>query len=96
MTHLIRLNRIVLVAAAVVALFFGVVFITPRADTQSQTQLVPLVTDQTPLALSNVFGPVTQSAVNQAGDYAFIGQGASGVYYWAAGAGAITPVLDRR
>src|SRR5437762_13062053 len=59
----------------------------------SQTQLVPLLTNQTALPLSNVFGVPPQGTVNQSGDYAFIGNGGSGLYYRGAGAAAPTPVL---
>jgi hypothetical protein len=78
---------------SVVLIAIGLFSFTERAGAQSQNQLVPLVTDQTPLSLSNSFGATVQAVVNQTGDYAFIGNGASGLYYRAAGAGAPTPVL---
>lgn len=63
-------------------------------DAQSQSQLVPLVTDNTPLTLSNNFGAPLNSVVNQAGDYAFIGNGGSAVYYRSAAASSATMVLQ--
>jgi hypothetical protein len=68
--------------------------LTPKVDAQAQTQLVPLVTDQTPLALSNLFGATAQGAVNQAGDYAFVGSGQSALFYRRAGAGAAVRVIQ--
>jgi len=44
----------------------------PIATAHAQSQLVPLVTNRTPLPLSNYFGMVSYSDVNQAGDYAFV------------------------
>lgn len=59
--------------------------LTRKVEAQSQTQLVPLYTDQTPLALSNKFGSVNQSVVNQSGDYAFVGRGGSALFSRPAG-----------
>jgi hypothetical protein len=49
--------------------------------------LTPVVTDQTPLALSNNFGPPSGGLINQAGDYAFW-QVVSAMFYRRAGASA--------
>jgi hypothetical protein len=73
------------------SLFLG---ITPKVVAQAQTQLVPLVTDQTPLALSNLFGVAGGGVVNQAGDYAFFGNGASAMFYRGAGAGVPVRVMQ--
>jgi len=78
--------------------------LTTKVEAQGQTQLVPLVTDQTPLALSSFFGiPVPFSnpgggaqtgVVNQAGDYAFIGNGGSAIFFRSAGAAAPVRVMQ--
>jgi hypothetical protein len=67
---------------------------TPTVDAQAQTQLVPLVTDQTPLALSNSFGVPFGAIVNQAGDYAFLGNVSSAVFFRRAGAAAPVRVMQ--
>jgi hypothetical protein len=87
-----RLNLVLsaLTLASLCALFFGL----PESLAQSQSQLVPLVTDQTPLALSNQYGVPQISAVNQSGDYAFIGNLNTAVYYRRAGASSPTLVLQ--
>ena len=46
----------------------------------AQSRLVPILTDQTPLALSNMFGKVELSTVNQAGDFAFLGRGGTALF----------------
>jgi hypothetical protein len=68
--------------------------LTPKVDAQASSQLVPLVTDQTPMALSNSLGVPTAPVVNQAGDYAFIGNGGSAVFYRSAGSGAPVRVIQ--
>jgi hypothetical protein len=88
-----RLSRTLLVLIASLGILAGAISIASHAGAQSQNQLVPLVTDQTPLSLSNLFGVPVQGVVNQSGNYAFIGNGASGLYYRAAGAATATPVL---
>src|SRR5262245_49964587 len=76
--------------------FYGpFAYIAANIAAQSQTQLVPLVTDQTPLALPNVFGVPRQGAlVNQSGDYAFSGNGSLAVFYRRAGTGAPVRVMQ--
>jgi hypothetical protein len=68
--------------------------ITPKVEAQAQAQLVPLVTDQTPLGLSSSFGVPLSAVVNQAGDYAFVGNGASAVFYRRAGTAASVRVMQ--
>jgi hypothetical protein len=93
-----RAIRFALTTAAVtlVLLLLGVLLFgdIPSVDAQAQTQLVPLVTDQTPLALSNLFGVPQSAVINQAGDYAFIGNGASAVFYRRAGTAAPVRVMQ--
>jgi hypothetical protein len=84
---------------SILALVFVVVFLCgpfspPSVDAQAQRQLVPLVTDQTPLGLPSVFGVAGGGVVNQAGDYAFFGNGASGIFYRRAGAAAAVRVMQ--
>src|SRR5262245_41048257 len=62
-----------------VAILF-VVCLCGSARAATAQKLVPLVTDQTPMSLANTFGVPSGSVVNDAGDYAFIGQGASAVF----------------
>src|SRR6266850_7817600 len=69
-------------------------FVTEKARAQASAQLVPLVTDQTPLALPNTFGMAGGGVVNQAGDYAFFGNGASAMFYRPAGAAAPVRVMQ--
>src|SRR5579863_6446959 len=45
------------------------------------SQLVPLVTDQTPMGLSPNFGVPASRVVNQNGDYAFVGEGNTAVFF---------------
>jgi len=51
----------------------------------AQGVLVPLVTDHTPLPLSNKFGPPDGNAINQAGDLAIRGEGSKAVFLRRAG-----------
>lgn len=67
---------------------------TPKVKAQAQTQLVPLVTDQTPLALSNQFGVPFLSLLNQAGDYAFLGRTGGALFSRPAGASAPVRVFQ--
>lgn len=51
----------------------------------AQGRLVPLVTDRTPLPLSNHFGVASSSDVNEAGDYALIGNADTALFLRRAG-----------
>jgi hypothetical protein len=66
--------------------------LVPTAGAQ---QLVPLVTDQTPLTLSSTFGVPAGAVLNQAGDYAFLGNRASAIFLRRAGAPSPVRVLQR-
>lgn len=68
--------------------------LTTKVEAQGQTQLVPLVTDQTPLALSSSFGVPVSAIVNQDGDYAFLGTVGSAVFFRRAGAAAPVRVMQ--
>src|SRR5687767_6273944 len=86
----------VTVIGIVTLVLFGRPFssITQIVEAQASSQLVPLVTDQTPLALSSSFGVPNAGLVNQAGDYAFLGNGASAVFYRSAGSSAPVRVMQ--
>src|ERR1700686_2130348 len=64
------------------------------AHAQGGVPLVTVATDQSPLPLSNQFGTPAGTAINQAGDFAFIGNGNSALFFRAAGATSITRVLQ--
>src|SRR5882672_12950988 len=75
--------------AAVIALFF-----CSPAHAQGGVPLVTVATDQSPLNLSNQFGVPKGTAINQAGDFAFVGNGDSALFLRAAGAAAATRLLQ--
>src|ERR1051325_11494981 len=54
----------------------------------------PVVTDQSALSLSNNFEAPSNSAVNQSGDYAFVGKSQNSVFLRKAGAPAPTRLLQ--
>ena len=70
------------------------VFLSSPAYGQTAVPLVTVATDQSPLNLSNQFGVPTATAVNQAGDFAFIGSGGTALFLRAAGASAATRLLQ--
>ncbi len=55
---------------------------------------VPVVTDRTPIEVSNRFGIPAESIVNDSGDFAFIGNGQNSVYYREKGGTALKRVLQ--
>ncbi len=55
-------------------------FVVPISSGQT-SQLVPLVTDQTPMGLSPDFGLPATRVVNQNGDFAFVGEGNSAIFF---------------
>jgi len=68
---------------------------TPSAHAQGQPQLVPIVTDQTPLPLSNHFGVAGPAALDQSGDYMFRGEDSASLFSRPAGAAALAYVFQR-
>jgi len=54
------------------ALMISALILVCMATAHAQSQLVPLITDKTPLPLPNNFAIPSSSALNQSGDYAFI------------------------
>ena len=80
---------------ACVSIYVPLPSIAANVEAQTQTQLVPLVTDQTLLALPNVFGVPQQGAVvNQSGDYAFSGNGSLAMFYRRAAVGTTVRVMQ--
>ena len=96
--------RIAFRLALVLLAMLGGTLLLPTAYAQTpQVSLVTLVTDQTPLNLSNHFGVPNNSIVNQNGDYAFVGEGygdigghgeGSALFLRRAGASAATRLLQ--
>ena len=63
-------------------------------NTFSENILVPVVTDRTPLQVSNRFGIPAESIVNDSGDFAFTGNGQNSIYYREKGGTALKRVLQ--
>jgi hypothetical protein len=64
------------------------------AHAQGGVPLVTVATDQTPLNLTNQFGIPAGSAINQAGDFAFVGNGGNALFFRAAGSSTATRLLQ--
>src|SRR6266851_2523234 len=64
------------------------------AHAQGGVPLVAVATDQSPLNLSNQFGVPAGSAINQAGDFAFVGNGNSALFFRPAGSTTATRLLQ--
>jgi Bacterial Ig-like domain (group 3) len=76
-------------------LLVGLVLTFPRAAlAQGGVPLVTVATDQSSLNLSNQFGVPASTAINQAGDFAFVGNGSTALFFRAAGASAATRLLQ--
>ncbi len=76
-------------ATAVLALLW-----CAAACAQGGVPLITVATDQSSLDLSNQFGIPIGSAVNQAGDFAFVGSGGAALYFRTAGANSATRLLQ--
>src|SRR5450631_3892291 len=61
---------------------------------QGGVPLVTVATDQSSLSLSNQFGIPAGTAINQAGDFAFVGNGDTPLFLRAAGASVPTRLLQ--
>src|ERR1700674_5542854 len=64
------------------------------AHAQGGVPLVTVATDQTPLPLSDQFRIPAGSAINQAGDFAFVGNGGNALFFRPAGSSAATRLLQ--
>lgn len=82
-----------MICMCLVASGFALLLCSP-AYAQGGVPLVTVATDQTPLPLSNQFGIPAGSAVNQAGDLAFVGNGNSALFFRPAGASSPTRLLQ--
>src|ERR1700730_2784091 len=71
-----------------------VLWFTSSAHAQGGVPLVTVATDQSPLNLSNQFGVPAGSAINQAGDFAFVGNGNNALFLRAAGSSTATRLLQ--
>lgn len=67
---------------------------TGSAHAQGGVPLVTVATDQSSLSLSSQFGVPAATAINQAGDFAFVGNGDTALFLRAAGASAATRLLQ--
>jgi len=72
---------------------FALMF-SSTAHAQGGVPLVTVATDQSSLNLSNQFGAPAGTAINQAGDFAFVGNGDTALFLRAAGASAATRLLQ--
>jgi hypothetical protein len=64
------------------------------AHAQGGIPLVTVATDQSTLGLSNQFGVPASSAINQAGDFAFVGNGGTALFFRPAGASSAARLLQ--
>src|SRR4029077_12316605 len=71
-----------------------VLFFSGTGHARGSVPLVTVATDQSSLNLSNQFGVPAGTAINQAGDFAFVGNGNTALFLRAAGASAATRLLQ--
>lgn len=69
-------------------------FLCSPANAQGGVPLITVATDQTPLPLSDQFGIPAGSAINQAGDFAFVGNGGNALFFRPAGSSMATRLLQ--
>jgi hypothetical protein len=81
-------------AVSCILLMLLTLFISRAAHAQGGVPLVTVATDQSSLNLSNQFGVPPATAINQAGDFAFVGNGDTALFLRAAGASAATRLLQ--
>lgn len=72
----------------------GALGFAAAAKAQGSVPLVTVATDQSPLNLSDKFGVPTATAVNQDGDFAFVGSGETALFFRAAGASVASRLLQ--
>lgn len=77
-----------------ISLMAIVLLLPGGAHAQGGVPLMTVATDQSPLQLSNQFGVPAGTAINQAGDFAFVGSGDSALFIRAAGASSATRLLQ--
>jgi hypothetical protein len=90
-----RLDAFLLRFANSCAILIGLVFlISGTVHAQGGVPLVTVATDQSALNLSTQFGVPSGTGINQAGDFAFVGNGETALFFRAAGATAATRLLQ--
>jgi hypothetical protein len=94
-TWTFRLDGFLRILADSCILLMGLVLLTSSAaHAQGGVPLVTVATDQSSLNLSNQFGVPAGTAINQAGDFAFVGNGDTALFLRAAGAPGATRLLQ--
>ena len=94
-TRTFRLDAYLRMLANSCILLMGLVLLfSGAAHAQGGVPLVTVATDQSSLNLSNQFGVPAGTAINQAGDFAFVGNGDTALFLRAAGASAATRLLQ--
>src|SRR5690349_13151040 len=82
------------VANSCIILTAFILLLCQSAHAQGGVPLVTVATDQSSLNLSNQFGIPASTAINQSGDFAFVGNGGSALFFRAAGAAVATRLLQ--
>jgi hypothetical protein len=82
-----------MICMCLVASGFALLLSSP-AHAQGGVPLIMVATDQTPLPLSDQFGIPAGSAINQAGDFAFVGNGGNAIFLRPAGSSTATRLLQ--
>ena len=77
-----------MICMCLVASGFALLLSSP-AHAQGGVPLVTVATDQTPLPLSEQFGIPAGSAIDQAGDFAFVGNGGNALFFRLAGSSTV-------
>jgi hypothetical protein len=75
-------------------ILFTALLLGTAAHAQGGVPLVTVATDQSQLDLSNQFGVPAGSAINQAGDFAFVGNGGTALFFRPTGASPATRLLQ--
>jgi hypothetical protein len=76
------------------AVFSFLLLLPPTSHAQGEVPLIKVATDQDSLSLSNQFGVPAGTAINQTGDFAFVGSGGTALFFRAAGASTATRLLQ--
>jgi hypothetical protein len=95
MTQIFRLDVFLPRLANSCTMLVGLVFLFwSSAHAQASLPLVAVATDQSSFNLSNQFGVPAGTAINQAGDFAFVGNGGTALFVRTSGALAATRLLQ--
>src|SRR5260370_33723274 len=90
----VRTSTCRMICLCLVASGFALLLCSP-AHAQGGVPLVTVATDQSQLNLPNQFGIPAGSAIDQAGDFAFIGNGESALFFRASGGSSVVRLLQR-